>query len=111
MVESWKERTLSNDEKFEEAHAQAVSRIAQLVGFLRKAVSINPSMQPLMQIIAGNDFDRELLDAHAAYVIRENGDALKALMLLEQTIARETHINAHEDLAPLMTIINALKPE
>lgn len=110
MVQSWETRSTSANEKYEEAQEQAVARVMQLINFVRKTAIKHPSMQSLLRIMAGDKFDEELLQAHISHIVENDPDAFGALVLIEQTIARETPINVHEDLAPLRTIIHALKP-
>lgn len=104
----WEKHDVPVEIRLAEAKKQQGQRIVELVSFVRTGIRDNPHLASLLAIIAGADFDRELLDANAAKVV---GDpiAMEVFVQIERIIAERTPVHIHDDLAALRAMVDDLE--
>ena len=107
LTKSWERRDATDDVRLQEAERCAVERVSQIVTFVRWLTQHSPHMQSMLAIMAGKDYDKELLHANAVRIVGSEPEALEALIQLESTFAQT--MNVHEDLRTLRAMIDELK--
>lgn len=107
MQASWERREAPTNVRLAEAERMAEARVRQIVAFVRRLAEQSRPMQAALAAMAGEQFDPELLDANIAKIVEGNGAELETFISIERTLGE--HVNAHDDLSRLRTMIDLLR--
>lgn len=102
----WEKHGTPNDVRLEQARKQQAQRIVEVTSAARAAVRQNPHLSSIIAIIAGVQYDPELLEANATKLV-EDPLAMEVFEQIERLIAEKSP-NVHTDLAELRAMIEKL---